>query len=124
MIQFGLRKNYRLIIDDKNILRSFQEESGRGAAGPAIAFKQLLRSISQVKTNVEYLLKNQFAASLKELEINVNELISAIAGSISNDLMALLEPQVSLLLSGKRQRFMLWRLLTLKFLRTSNVHCF
>jgi hypothetical protein len=28
MIQFGLRKSYRVIIDDKNILRSFQEEKG------------------------------------------------------------------------------------------------
>ena len=88
-----------------NIWKSFQEDSGKGAAGPALAFKQLMSSISQVKTNVESLLKNHFADSLKELEINVNDLIAAIAGSISKDLMALLEPQVSLLLSGKRPAF-------------------
>ena len=51
-----------------------------------------MRSISQVKTNVENLLKNHFAASLKELDMNVNDLISDIASSISKDLMTLLEP--------------------------------
>ena len=97
-----------------NIWRSFQEDSGKGAAGPAFAFKQLMRSISQVKTNIENLLKNHFAASLKELEMNVNELISAIAGSISKDLMALLEPQVSLILSGKRPIFKAGEIANLK----------
>ena len=91
-----------MIIDDKNILRSFQEERGQGAAGPAIAFQSLMRSISQVKTNVENLLKNHFAASLKELDMNLNDLITAIVGSISKDLMTLLEPHAPLLLSGKR----------------------
>jgi hypothetical protein len=50
------------------------------------------------------LLKNKFAASLEELEINVTELITAIAGSISKDLMALLEPHVTLLFSGKHTK--------------------
>ena len=68
-----------------------------------------MRSISQVKTNFESLLKNNFAASLKELEMNVNDLISAIAGMISRDLMDLLEPQVSLLSRGKHLCFRLLR---------------
>jgi hypothetical protein len=67
MIQFGLRKRYRLIIEDKNILKNFQEEKGEGTAGPALAFQELMRSISQVKSNIENLLNNQFAASFKEL---------------------------------------------------------
>ncbi len=92
MIQFGLRKKYRMIIEDKNILTNFQEERGEGAAGPALAFQQLMRSISQVKTNVENLLRNQFAASFKELDMNVCDLISAIVSSISRDLLANLEP--------------------------------
>jgi hypothetical protein len=50
MIHLGLRKSYRLIFEDTKILRNFQEESGKGAAGPARAFKQLMRSISEVKT--------------------------------------------------------------------------
>jgi hypothetical protein len=38
IIQFSLRKSYRLIIDDKNILRNFQEERREGAVKPAFAF--------------------------------------------------------------------------------------
>jgi len=102
MIEFGLRKSYRLIIENKNILGSFQEERGQGAAGPALAFQSLMRLITQVKTNVESLLKNQTAASLKELEMNVNDLITDISSSISKDLMAVMEPQAPMLLSGKR----------------------
>jgi hypothetical protein len=61
-----------------------------------------MRSISQVKTNVEILMKSQFATSLRELEKNMNDLISELVGSISRDLMELLEPEAPLLLSGKR----------------------
>ena len=67
-----------------------------------MTFQQLMSSISQVKTNLEVLLKNQFASSLKELDTNLNDLISAIVKSISKDLESLFEPQVPLLLSGKR----------------------
>jgi hypothetical protein len=61
-----------------------------------------MRSISQVKTNFEILLKSQFATSLRELVTTVNDHISAIVGSISRDLVDLLEPEAPLLLSGKR----------------------
>ena len=46
MILFGLRKSYRVIVEDKNILKSAPQERGEGAAGPALAFQQLMRSIS------------------------------------------------------------------------------
>ena len=61
-----------------------------------------MRSISKVKTNVENLLKNHSAATLKELDMIVNELITTIADSISKDLITLLEPHAPLLLCGKR----------------------
>jgi hypothetical protein len=47
-------------------------------------------------------MKSQFATSLRELEKNMNDLISELVGSISRDLMELLEPEAPLLLSGKR----------------------
>lgn len=75
MIQFGLRKSYRLIIEDNTILSNFLEEKGQGGKGPDFAFKQLMRSISQVKTNVELLLNNQFASSLRELDMIMSEFI-------------------------------------------------
>ena len=75
MIQFGLRKSYKLIIEDKNIISNFLGEKGQGARGPDFDFKQLMRSISQVKTNVELILKNQYASSLNELDIKVSEFI-------------------------------------------------
>ena len=51
------------------------------------------------------MLKNHSAAPLKELDMNMNDIIMAIANSISKDLMAILEPQAPLLLSGKRPTY-------------------
>ena len=100
-----MNKKYREIIEDNNILRNYEEEKREDAARPALAFQLLMRSISQIRTNVEILLKDQIATSLKELEKNVNDNISAISGSISRDLMELLEQQAPLILIGKDSSF-------------------
>jgi hypothetical protein len=68
-----LKKRYREIIENKNILRNFEEEKIEDAARPALAFQLLMRSISQIRANVEILLKNQIATSLRELETNLND---------------------------------------------------
>jgi hypothetical protein len=46
------------------------------------------------------LLKKNIAAASKELDMIVNQLIGDIASSISKDLMIILDPQVTLLISG------------------------
>jgi hypothetical protein len=57
-------------------------------------------SIIQVRTNVEKLLKDQIAASMKELEMNVSDLISKITRSIQRDLTVLLKAHVPFLNNG------------------------
>jgi hypothetical protein len=39
MIKLGLRKSYRLIFEDKKILKNFQGERGEGSVGPSLAFQ-------------------------------------------------------------------------------------
>ena len=60
-----------------------------------------MQSIVQVRANIEKLLKEPIAASMKELEMNVNDLISNIVRSIQRDLKVLLEPHVPFLHNGK-----------------------
>lgn len=68
MIKSDLDKGYKSVIKDGIILRNFQDEQegNGGQRPPAQAFKTLMLSINQVKTNVENTLNEQIAESLGE----------------------------------------------------------
>ena len=76
MIQSDLKKSYRSVIEDMNILRNFMDEQeGKGGQRPAHTFKQLTLSINQLKTNVDNMLADQITASLGDLDSIVKKFI-------------------------------------------------
>jgi hypothetical protein len=76
MIKSDLKKRYNLVIEDRSIVRNFQDEQeGNGGQRPAHTFKQLMLSINQVKTNVEKMLAVQITASLSDLDVIVKKFI-------------------------------------------------
>jgi hypothetical protein len=63
-------------MEDRNILRNFQEEEkGNGDNRPAKAFTQLMLCLFQVKNNIEKILNDQIAASVGDLILIVKNFI-------------------------------------------------
>jgi superoxide dismutase len=76
MIQSDLKKRYRSVIEDMNILRNFMDEQeGNGGQRPAHTFNQLMLSMNQVKTNVENMLADQITESMGDLDVIVKKFI-------------------------------------------------
>lgn len=100
IIKSDLKKRYKMIIEDRNILRNFQdEEEGNGGQRPAHTFKQLMLSINQTKTNVEKMLADQVTSSLGDLDIIVKRFTQYIAKSIREYLESLFNKELSSLLN-------------------------
>jgi hypothetical protein len=89
MIQSDLNKSFKVIMENRNIIKDFQnEEQRKGNKKPAEDFSMLMKCIEQVKANVEHILKDQITASLGELQLNVTNVIQGITRSIRNELMS------------------------------------